>query len=415
MRRLFGSWIFIVVMLAIDFYVFQSLKIVTASLPARSKFWVHAAYWSFTVVALLLFLIIPTIGFNALPVFVRTYLFAIIMGFFIAKMVAALFFAVDDLRRLFQWGGQTTMALANGKGISAGESIPRSTFLSWLGIGIGAGLFSTLLYGFSNKYNFCIQQVKLRLKSLPNSFKNMKIIHISDIHAGSLEDKNAVKKGIEKLMGLEPDLIFFTGDLVNNTADEMDGWVEVFSQVKAPMGVYSVLGNHDYGDYHPWPDAAAKKANLDRLKSVHQNLGWNLLLNEHRVIERNGESLALIGVENWGAKANFSRYGDLKKAYSGSEPHPFKILLSHDPSHWDAQVCADYGDIDLMLSGHTHGMQFGVEIPGIRWSPVQYVYKQWAGLYQKGRQHLYINRGFGFLGYPGRVGILPEITFIEFS
>jgi predicted MPP superfamily phosphohydrolase len=224
-----------------------------------------------------------------------------------------------------------------------------------------------------------------------------------------------VEQGITKMLELEPDLVFFTGDLVNNKADEMDGWTEVFSKIKAPMGVYSILGNHDYGDYHPWPDQAAKEANFERLKSVHQTLGWNLLMNEHRIIERDGASFALIGVENWGAKANFSRYGDLKKAYAGSEPHPFKILLSHDPSHWDAQVCKEYNDIDLMLSGHTHGMQFGVEIPGIRWSPVQYVYKQWAGLYQNGHQHLYVNRGFGFLGYPGRVGILPEITFIEFS
>jgi len=415
MRRLFGSWIFILVMLAVDFYVFQSLKIVTSSLPPRARFWIHAIYWSFTVVALLLFLSIPVIGFNALPLVIRTYLFAIIMGFFIAKLVAALFFLVDDLRRLLQWGGQTTVGLANGKGLSGGEAIPRSTFLSWLGIGIGAGLFSTLLYGFSNKYNYRIQRVKVKSKNIPDQLKNLKIIHISDIHVGSLEDKKAVEQGITKMLELEPDLVFFTGDLVNNKADEMDGWTEVFSKIKAPMGVYSILGNHDYGDYHPWPDQAAKESNFERLKSVHQTLGWNLLMNEHRIIERDGASFALIGVENWGAKANFSRYGDLKKAYAGSEPHPFKILLSHDPSHWDAQVCKEYNDIDLMLSGHTHGMQFGVEIPGIRWSPVQYVYKQWAGLYKNGHQHLYVNRGFGFLGYPGRVGILPEITFIEFS
>jgi predicted MPP superfamily phosphohydrolase len=216
-------------------------------------------------------------------------------------------------------------------------------------------------------------------------------------------------------MGERPDLVLFTGDLVNNKADEMDELKEVFAQINAPMGVFSVLGNHDYGDYVQWKSKEEKTNNLEKLKGVHREMGWNLLLNEHRLIEKNGESIALIGIENWGAKGNFSKYGDLKKAYAGSEQQPFKILMSHDPSHWDAEVCKHYKDIDIMLSGHTHGMQFGVEIPGFRWSPVQYMYKQWAGVYKNGMQKLYVNRGFGFLGYPGRVGILPEITLIELT
>ena len=211
----------------------------------------------------------------------------------------------------------------------------------------------------------------------------------------------------------EPDLVFFTGDLVNNVATEMDGFIDVFSNIKAPMGVFSILGNHDYGDYVKWPSKAAKEDNLNRLKEIHGEMGWRLLLNENVTLEKDGESIALIGIENWGAKGNFSRYGDLQKAYEGTGSHPFKILLSHDPSHWEAQVCKDYKDIDLMFSGHTHGMQFGVELPGFRWSPVQYMYKQWAGIYRNSKQKLYVNRGFGFLGYPGRVGILPEITLIE--
>jgi predicted MPP superfamily phosphohydrolase len=217
------------------------------------------------------------------------------------------------------------------------------------------------------------------------------------------------------MMELQPDIIFFTGDLVNNVADEMDELKTVFSKLAAPLGVYSILGNHDYGDYVQWESAQAKVANLEKLKTVHKEMGWRLLLNEHVGIEKDGQSIALIGIENWGARANFSKYGDLSAAYKGAENYPFKILLSHDPSHWEAEVCRDYKDIDLVFSGHTHGMQFGLEIPGFRWSPVQYVYKQWAGLYRKDQQKLYVNRGFGFLGYPGRVGILPEITYLELT
>ena len=195
----------------------------------------------------------------------------------------------------------------------------------------------------------------------------------------------------------------------------MADYMDLFRQLKAPMGVYSTLGNHDYGDYVEWPSAAAKTQNLDRLKEIHKELGWNLLLNEHVLLEKNGQQIALIGVENWSNKARFPKYGKLDVAYKGTEAVPFKILMSHDPSHWDAEVRPKYGDIDLMLAGHTHGMQFGVELPWFKWSPVQYVYKQWAGLYEEEKQKLYVNRGFGFIGYPGRVGILPEITLIELT
>lgn len=415
MKRLFGSWFFILVMLAVDFYVFQSLRLVTAGLPQKSRLLIHTIYWSFTVIAVLLFLLIPIVGFESIPKFIRTYVFAIVVGLFIAKLVASLFFLIDDLRRILQWGGTKTVQLVNGKGAESGEGISRSIFLSWLGVGVGSGLFGSLLYGFGNKYKYKIEKKKLSSNKLPDAFKGLKIVHISDIHSGSLDDVKAVEKGVKKIMDLKPDLVFFTGDLVNNVATEMDSLKEVFSGIKAPLGVYSVLGNHDYGDYVPWSSKEAKNENLERLKAVHAQMGWRLLLNEHVAIEKDGAKIGLIGVENWGAKANFSRYGDLKKAYEGAEQYPYKILLSHDPSHWDAEVCKHYTDIDLMLSGHTHGMQFGVEIPGFRWSPVQYVYKQWSGLYSNGEQRLYVNRGFGFLGYPGRVGMLPEITLLELA
>jgi len=242
----------------------------------------------------------------------------------------------------------------------------------------------------------------------------LKVVHISDIHSGSFTDKAAVIKGVKKIMNEKPDLILFTGDLVNNTADEMNDYMDVFNQLNAPMGVYSTLGNHDYGDYVAWDSKDEKIANLERLKQVHAKLGWRLLMNEHVAFERNGEKIALLGVENWSSKARFPKYGDLQKAHTGSEQYPFKILMSHDPSHWKGEVLEKYPDIDLMLAGHTHGMQFGVEIPGFKWSPVQYVYKEWDGLYENEKQKLYVNPGFGFIGYPGRVGILPEITLLEF-
>lgn len=415
MRRLMGSWVFIIFMLLVDFYVFQSLRLVTGSLPPKTRMLVYTVYWSFSVIAVGFFLAMPFVNYATLPGFIKNYLFAVIILLFIAKLVASLFFLVDDARRLLQWGGGLAISAFSDQAPTKSDGISRSVFLSWLGLGVGGGLFGTLMWGFGNKYRYVVQKKRVRFDNLPEAFRGLKIVQVSDIHTGSLEDRAAVEKGIQKINDLKPDIVFFTGDLVNNIADEMNGFTEIFSKIEAPMGVYSILGNHDYGDYHPWPDKEKKAANLERLKQIHAEMGWRLLLNEHVSLEKEGQTIALIGVENWGAKANFSRYGDLKKAYAGSGHHPFKILLSHDPSHWDAEVCVQYKDIDLVFSGHTHGMQFGVEIPGFRWSPVQYVYKQWSGLYKKGNQYLYVNRGFGFLGYPGRVGMLPEITLMELA
>jgi predicted MPP superfamily phosphohydrolase len=295
-----------------------------------------------------------------------------------------------------------------------GNMISRSAFLSWLGVGVGSTLFGTLVYGFSNKYNYNVKKHQLAFDTLPTAFKGLKIVHISDIHSGSFNDKQAVQNGIKKILDQKPDLILFTGDIVNDRATELTDYVDVFSQLKAPLGVYSTFGNHDYGDYAAWESVAAKAENLKALAGMHAKMGWRLLMNEHVVIEKDGEKICLLGIENWSNKARFPKYGKMEKAYPGTEEIPFKILMSHDPSHWDAEVRVKYPDIDLMLSGHTHGMQFGLETPFFKWSPVQWVYKQWAGLYEEGRQKLYVNRGFGFIGYPGRVGILPEITVLEF-
>ncbi len=407
-------WFLIGFMILLDIYVFQAVRIITLPASPRIRFWIHTGYWVVSVAALITLLILPYIQFDQQSRLARSTVFAVIAGIFFAKAIAALFFLIDDIRRLFQWASYKLGFFSPGSPMKGNpEGISRSVFLSWTGMLFGGGLFGTLIYGFGNKYRYQITRVPVPSPSLPAAFKGLKIVQISDIHAGSFNDKKAVQKGVEKILKEEPDLILFTGDLVNNKADEMDEYRDLFAQLRAPLGVYSILGNHDYGDYVKWDTEEQKTANLHALKKVHADMGWRLLMNEHVVLERDGAQIALLGVENWGAKASFPKYGKLDQAYAGAEKYPFKILLSHDPSHWDAQVRKEYADIDLMLSGHTHGMQFGVEIPGFRWSPVQYIYNQWAGLYDDGKQKLYVNRGYGFLGYPGRVGILPEITVLE--
>ena len=413
MRNSGFRWIIMVIMVLLDFYVFQAIKVVSQGAPPKIRITIYALYWTISIVAILLLALLPYISYEAWPRSVRTYLFATIVGLFFAKVIAVVFFLVDDIRRLIQWASGKIM-FQNTEGEAIGdERIARSVFLSWLGLASGGGLFSALVYGFSNKYNYDLKNVKLSFDNIPTAFKGLKIIHISDIHSGSFTDKKSVEKGIELVLKQQPDLVLFTGDLVNDRATEMEDYIEVFGRIKAPLGVYSTLGNHDYGDYVRWKSGEEKTANLEALKRVHQDLGWRLLMNEHVVLDRGGEQISVVGIENWSAKGSFPKYGRLSEAYRGAEKYAFKILMSHDPSHWEAEVVPRFPDVDLMLAGHTHGMQFGVEIPGFKWSPVQYVYKQWAGLYEQGKQKLYVNRGFGFIGYPGRVGILPEITLIE--
>jgi|SRR6218665_452805 len=407
-------WILIGFMVLLDIYVFQAVKVIASPAGYKARVIIYYGYWIISIGAILTLLILPYLHFEHQAKMTRSTVFALIIGVFLAKVLAAVFFLVDDIRRGIQWiAGKLLFSNTEGETLQADGRISRSIFLSWAGMFVGGGLFGALIHGFGNKYKYQVKRIALSYDNLPASFKGLKIIHISDIHSGSFTDKKAVQKGIEKILKENADVILFTGDLVNNTADEMDDYKDIFSTLKAPMGVYSTLGNHDYADYVEWKDPKEKAANLVRLKDVHAQMGWRLLMNEHITFQRGSDTIALIGIENWGAKAGFPKYGDLKKAYAGSEAYPFKILMSHDPSHWDAQVRTSYGDIDLMLAGHTHGMQFGVELPGFKWSPVQYVYKQWAGLYEEGKQKLYVNRGFGFIGYPGRVGILPEITVIE--
>jgi hypothetical protein len=400
-------------MSAIDLYVFQVVKMLSSSTSQKTKAIIFTAYWTVSIAIIIFFLLLPLLNTDKWPKNLRNYIFVTIIGFFFAKVLASVFFLVDDLRRLIQWA-VAKIFFRNTEGESeVSEGISRSAFLSWLGIGIGGTLISSLIYGFSNKYNYQIRHIPLTYSNLPPAFRGLKIVQISDVHSGSFDNKKAVEKGVQKILDLKPDLILFTGDLINDRATEMSGYEEVFAKLRAPMGVFSTLGNHDYGDYVKWPTEEARNQNIEDLKKIQAGMGWRLLMNEHVVLEKEGQEIALIGIENWSAKARFPKHGKMWEAYPGAEKYPFKILMSHDPSHWDAEIKPKYGDIDLTLAGHTHGMQFGIEIPGFRWSPVKYVYDKWAGLYESGKQKLYVNRGFGFIGYPGRVGILPEITLIE--
>ncbi len=406
-------WVVPILVLVLDLYVFQAVKAASQSASPRVRSIVYALYWVISILALLFLCFLPYMYRRF--TWMQGYAFFVLIGFYLAKILVAGFLVIDDFRRVIQWiAGRLLAASRSGAG-SAGEGISRSVFMSWLGLGVGAGIYSSLLYGLSNKYKYRVRRLRLAFENLPASFKGLKIVQISDIHSGSLKDPAAVRRGVDMVMAEKADLILFTGDLVNDIAMEVGEYQGIFSCLTAPMGVYSTLGNHDYGDYAWWENAEAKKANLDHLMRIHKEMGWRLLMNEHVVLERDGAQIAVLGVENWSAKSRFPKYGKLDEAYAGADKYPFKILMSHDPSHWDAEVRRDYPDIDLMLAGHTHGMQFGLEVPGFKWSPVQYVYKEWAGLYEQGKQKLYVNRGFGFIGYPGRVGIMPEITVIELA
>jgi predicted MPP superfamily phosphohydrolase len=300
------------------------------------------------------------------------------------------------------------------------EGMSRGAFLSRLGFLVGAvpllGLGGAAVSG--SAYRYRVHRHTLRLKDLPGSFRGKRLVQISDLHTGSLDDADGVRRGIQMIQDLKPDIVVFTGDLVNTQTNEVGPWMEMLKLIKAPMGVYSVLGNHDYGDYKSWPDEEAKARNFEEMLQVHRDLGWQLLRNEAVQIKgENGEFLELIGCENWGRRSGFGkRYGNLTQAMEGLSTTAPKILLTHDPSHFDLEVLGKHPSIALTLCGHTHGMQMGIDIPGRwRWSPASWVYPHWAGPYEFGDQQLYVNRGFGFVGFRGRLGIYPEITCLELA
>lgn len=406
-------FVFILIVL-IELYFFQIVKTLSIDLPPGKRKLIYAISWglaAFNIAFGVVALFYPPSEWNN---FFRV-LYSVAFILLICKLFGSIFLFIDDIIRLFRWLG-SYMQKAPAEATEVTHHISRLKFLSYVGLTFTVVPAISFIYGMvKGAYKYRVHKVKVKSPNLPEAFHGFKIVQLSDIHSGSFLSTDPLVKAFNLVLDQKPDMILFTGDLVNNEAIETEPHLESYKMLKAPYGVYSSLGNHDYGDYKPWSSPEAKAKNLQDLKDVHANSGWRLLMNEHVPIEKDGQKIALLGIENWGGNLNFPRYGKLENAYAGTEGYSFKILLSHDPSHWDMQVSQEkaYKDIDLTLSGHTHGMQFGIEIPGFKWSPVKYIYKHWAGLYKQDNQYLYVNRGLGFLGYPGRLGIWPEITVIE--
>lgn len=409
--------IFLLILVLIDVYVFQGIRTLTTDIEnVRTRRWIHAAYWGITVMYFVL-IGMAILNFNpmarAYPVWAK-WVGMLLVLIWLPKLILATFLLLEDVYRAFY--SLTVFAFEKLKWGPEGN-VPyvesRRKFVSQVALGVAAIPFLGTLYGITKgKYDYKVHKLTLFFKDLPPAFDGFTLTQISDVHAGSFDNTIAVEKGIQMINDLKSDVVLFTGDLVNNIAAEFDDWVDVFAKINAPMGKYSCLGNHDYGEYVRWESMEKKRQNLKDLMEQHSKIGFRLLNNENIHFNRNGEHLAIIGVENWGLPP-FPQLGDLDQAVTDIPDDTFKILLSHDPTHWQHKVLPHPQKIHLTLSGHTHGMQFGVEIPGwVKWSPVQFKYPQWAGLYQTAEQYLYVNRGFGFIGFSGRVGIWPEITHI---
>ena len=398
-------WLFFILLIIItQWYCFQSIKTVFQN----KLIWLIYCIISFGIIGNFIFQALNydrSEGFNhaisySLGFFISLFIFQSII-------IISLFF--EDIIRI----PQAMYSLFN-QGFNGQEYFPqRRKFMSQLALILASIPFGALMYGmFRGKYNYKVMSYEIEFDDLPNSFDGFTISHISDIHCGSFDNYEKVKYGIELINKQKSDVIMFTGDIVNNISAELDPWKDLFSKLTAKYGIYSVLGNHDYGDYMQWNSDDEKIKNFENLKKIQNEMGFNLLLNENDSIRKGDETISIVGVENWGA-GGFKKAGDLKKAISGLSSKEFKILLSHDPSHWNAEVTPNENYFPLTLSGHTHGMQFGIDIPGwIKWSPIKWRYPQFAGLYKKAKEYLYVNRGFGYLAYPGRVGMWPEITVI---
>ena len=402
----------ILIWLLIDFYFFQAVKTVTTS---SVVYWV---YWLYD--GLLLALIIHFILSNGHTISSprgQNWIIGLMLVSLVPKLLVTPLLLLEDLGRLLHYGARAVAHLLglSGSRDTAIHFAKRRRFISQIVLGLAAVPFLALIEGMvKGKYDYKVHRIRLAFDDLPAAFDGFKIIQLSDIHVGSFGSKPDVERGVELANQQKGDLLLFTGDLVNAKADELDGWKEVFSKLRAPYGQYSILGNHDYGDYVRWETPKAKADNLQRLKDIEKEMGFSLLLDQNVKIEKDGQRITLIGVQNW-SKRGFHSYGNLHKATEGINDADFKVLMSHDPTHWEAEVLNHPKHIHLTLSGHTHGMQFGVEIKGFKWSPIKYMYHQWAGIYKKGNKYINVNRGFGFIGYPGRVGILPEITVIELA
>lgn len=408
--------------IAFDFYFVKAILSAFKNWSDKAKTRFTRIYWAITII-----LIIGVFAGIFLNLFLSLRAIILVVFFLTTacKIVMLPFLLVDDLRRFsiamfrrIKKSENNNAAVSeslndqdNVTGLAIEQPISRSSFIVKAGLVAAAIPLTSLSWGIvSGAYDYQVRRKTLILPNLPAAFDGITMGQISDIHSGSFYNKTAVKGGVEMLLGEKPDFIFFTGDIVNDMATEMRDYQDIFSKIKAPLGVYSSLGNHDYGDYYFGKESSpAKVKNLKDVIKTHELMGWDLLMNENRRLKINGEEIGILGIENWGM-GRFPKYGRMDLAVKNTDDLPVKLLLSHDPSHWRAEVLPKYPQIDAMFSGHTHGMQFGVRTEKYQWSPIEYIYKEWAGLYQEQKQQLYVNVGYGFLGYPGRVGILPEIT-----
>ena len=402
-------------LLLIDFYVFSAVKTMTLGLDTRVRKYIHWTFWAINIALYSWPIYLAVISSSGqAPARAFSAFFGVFVLFFIPKLVISVILGLEDVSR----GIRALYAMGHNS-ISKESPVPvgitRRQFISRSAGIIALVPFLGIAHGIvSGKFRYRVRRETLYFDDLPDAFDGFTITQLSDIHSGSFDPEGHledVREGIKLAQDQNSDLIVFTGDLVNNEAREMIPWKKEFGNLSAPFGKFSILGNHDYGDYIAWPSAMAKQQNMEDLYATHTEIGFRLMRNENAVIEKGGQRLHLLGVENWGSPP-FPQLGDLDKALEGVPENEFKILLSHDPTHFDEIVSKHSTHVHLTLSGHTHGAQFGVEIPGVRWSPVQYRYEHWAGLYPENKRYLYVNRGFGFLGFPGRVGIWPEVTVL---
>ena len=391
------------VFLILEIYVYQAFKTVYSSQNGKLIYWIPTI-----LVYGFLFYSIFTYDRGSHKYLSFQVVFSVILIFVLPKLLIAIFLLIEDIIRLLSFG-YNYVATDNHVYPS------RRRFISLVGLGSGAILAGMVLDGIVfGKYRHKARIVRLKLKNLPSNFKGYKIVQISDVHSGSFQNPKNLQHAIDLINQQNADLVLFTGDMVNNYADEFVPFIDLFSQIKGKDGKFAVLGNHDYGEYGVWKNIDERENNIPKLIENEKKAGFEMLRNEHRIIERNGEKLYILGVENWGIPP-FPQFGDLNKASEGVPAEACKILMSHDPSHFDAVVKKHPVDVQLTMSGHTHGMQFGIDLKNFKWSPVKFKYPKWADLYESEGKYLYVNRGFGVIGYPGRVGVLPEITVFELS
>jgi predicted MPP superfamily phosphohydrolase len=409
MRNPVFLWAILAVLLLAEIYGFFAVRTLTQHATPGTRRLLLLSYWVLTVAVWALAIWAGSTRHSGNAV-TKGYLMSLPLLLVAAKLVVLIPLLFEDLTRLGRWSyGWLSRPPGGGPGVP----IPRSEFFAKVALGLGSIPFIALLWGMvKGATDYQVRRVVLKFPNLPAAFDGFKLVQISDLHTGSFTSSEPLERAVGIINKLEADLVVMTGDLVNNLATEVEPHIPTLSKIKSKLPILSTLGNHDYADYVRWESAAEKQANLDRIMQNHAAMGWTLLNDATRFIDRGDEQIAILGIQNSSSHTNFRTYGNLPRAHAASGRAPFKILLSHDPSYWETHIL-QYPDIDLTLSGHTHGMQFGVNLPFLKWSPVQYVYKQWAGLYSAGRQKLYVNVGLGYLGYPGRVGFLPEITLFE--